>query len=76
MKVRYVLLTLAVMVVAVVISIKVAMAILFVGGLVTLIGLGAVSSAALSYLSGRSLHCTDDNSPLINAIFGEENGRQ
>jgi hypothetical protein len=74
MKIKYVLLVLVVMVAAVVISLKVAMAILFIGGLVTLIGLGAVTSAVLS-LKPTSSHCTDENSPLINAVFGEESER-
>lgn len=74
MKIKYVLLVLIVMVAAVVISLKVAMVLLFLGGFVTLIGLGAAASAVLS-LKPSSSHCTDENSPLINAIFGEENDR-
>lgn len=74
MKIKYVLLVLFFMIVAVVFSIKLATVLLLAAGLVTLIGLGAAASAVLS-IKPSSSHCTDENSPLINAIFGEENGK-
>lgn len=66
---KYILLFIATAVIAIVIGVKIAIALLFVGGLVTLIGLGAAASCVAKATS----KCDDKHSPLIDLIWGPEN---
>ncbi len=64
---KYILLTVIVMTLTVVISIKLAMVLLVAGGFIVLFGVGAAASCAMSIRKGST---TDDNSPLAQAIWG------
>lgn len=66
MKIRHILLVVAVMTAAIVISIKIAMILLVLGGIVMLIGVGAAGASVMS-IRGK---CTDEHSPLDEAIWG------
>lgn len=68
---KNILLVAIVMVIAVVFSIKLAMALLVVGGFVVLVGVGAAASCALS-IRGK---CTDEVSPLADAIWGPRDAK-
>lgn len=67
---KNILIIVAVMTIAIIFGYKLAVLLLGIGVFVMLIGVGAAASCVASIKSNG--HCTDENSPLVNAIFGEK----
>lgn len=66
MKIRHILLVVAAITATIIISSKIAIALIWLGVIVTLIGLGAAGASVMS-IRGK---CTDEHSPLDEAIWG------
>ena len=69
MKFRYVLAIVAIITLTLVLSVKIAVFLMIIGVVVMLLAL-TIAATCISSIDFEK--CTDDNSPLANAIWGDE----